>query len=211
VGASDPVDQHGGRTAAACDGWIENGYFTGQTMVADYGNDQRGTLLWYHDHALGITRFNVYAGPAGLWVIRDDEEDQLRLPAGHYEIPLLIQDRNLDITANGALLSRLLHKVEVGTMEFFRALTLVNGNVWPYSSDEPRQYRLRLFNGSNARTYRLVLLDETDQPLSSLITQIGTEGGMLAWPDDPPLTLHTLVPVPGIDAAARLRALVEEG
>ena len=47
-------------------------------MVADYDNDQRAALLWYHDHALGITRFNVYAGLAGLWVIRDDEEDRAR-------------------------------------------------------------------------------------------------------------------------------------
>ena len=49
-------------------------------MVADYDNDQRAAMLWYHDHALGITRFNVYAGLAGLWVIRDDEEDRLGLP-----------------------------------------------------------------------------------------------------------------------------------
>ena len=129
-------------------------------MVADYDNDQRATMLWYHDHALGITRFNVYAGLAGLWVIRDDEEDRLGLPSGPYEIPLLIQDRNLDTGADGALSGRLLHKVEEGTMEFFGPFTLVNGTIWPYVSVEPRSYRLRLLNGSNARTYRLLFLDE---------------------------------------------------
>jgi FtsP/CotA-like multicopper oxidase with cupredoxin domain len=88
-------------------------------MVADHANDQRATLLWYHDHAMGITRFNVYAGLAGLRLIRDTEEDALGLPGGAYEIPLSIQDRNLDTTPDGALSGRLLHKVEDSTMEFF--------------------------------------------------------------------------------------------
>ena len=59
-----------------------------------YPNDQRATTLWYHDHALGITRLNVYAGLAGFYLIRDDEEDALKPAclAVRYEIPLLIQD-----------------------------------------------------------------------------------------------------------------------
>ena len=36
----------------------------------EYRNDQPATTLWYHDHALGMTRSNVYAGPAGFWLIR---------------------------------------------------------------------------------------------------------------------------------------------
>ncbi len=35
-----------------------------------YENDQPATTLWYHDHSLGITRLNVYAGPAGFWLLR---------------------------------------------------------------------------------------------------------------------------------------------
>ena len=38
-----------------------------------YRNDQPATTLWYHDHALGMTRLNVYAGPAGFWLIRGDQ------------------------------------------------------------------------------------------------------------------------------------------
>src|SRR3712207_38684 len=59
------VHLHGDRTAAH-DGWTESASRSGQTQVPDYANDQRATLLWYHDHAMGITRFNVYAGLAGL-------------------------------------------------------------------------------------------------------------------------------------------------
>jgi len=36
-----------------------------------YQNDQPSMTAWYHDHALGMTRNNVYAGPAGFWLIRD--------------------------------------------------------------------------------------------------------------------------------------------
>lgn len=40
-----------------------------------YRNDQPATTLWYHDHSLGITRANVYAGPAGFWLIRGGAHD----------------------------------------------------------------------------------------------------------------------------------------
>ena len=40
-----------------------------------YRNDQPATTLWYHDHALGMTRLNVYAGPAGFWLIRGGKND----------------------------------------------------------------------------------------------------------------------------------------
>jgi spore coat protein A len=185
---------HGGRTQATYDGWTENAFFSSQTMVTHYPNDQRAMMLWDHDHALGVTRFNVFAGLAGFYLIRDDEEDALGLPSGPYEIPLLIQDRNLDTTADGALSGRLLHKVEDGVLEFFGPFTLVNGTVWPYLSVEPRQYRLRLLNGSNARTYRLHLVDANGEQATGLVSQIGTDGGLLAQPV--PMTEDGLVLMP---------------
>jgi FtsP/CotA-like multicopper oxidase with cupredoxin domain len=178
------VHLHGGRTAAVSDGWTENGTLSGQYTTCDYTNDQQATLLWYHDHAMGITRFNVYAGLTGLYIIRDAEEEALRLPGGPYEIPLLLQDRNLDTAPDGSLTGRLLHKVEDGTMEFFGPFTLVNGIIWPHLPVEARQYRLRLLNGSNARIYRLVLLDESGTPVHEKIKQIGTDGGLLGQPVD---------------------------
>jgi spore coat protein A len=63
-------------------------------FTANYPNDQRAAQLWYHDHAIGITRLNVYAGMAGLYFVRDAEEAALNLPSGAYEMPLVIQDRS---------------------------------------------------------------------------------------------------------------------
>ena len=177
---------HGGRTAAGSDGWTENAVFPGQSTLCHYDNDQPATMLWYHDHALGITRYNIYAGLAGLYIIRDPEEAALGLPAGKYEIPLMIQDRNLDAGPDGTLTGRLLHKTTDDTMEFFGPLTTVNGVVWPYADVEPRQYRLRVINASNSRTYRLVLLDEHGNNVLDRVTQIGTDGGLLGAPVSPP-------------------------
>jgi spore coat protein A len=156
-------------------------------------------LLWYHDHAMGITRFNVYAGLAGLYIIRDHEEAALHLRDGPYEIPLLLQDRNLDTAPDGSLTGRLLHKIEDGTMEFFGPFTLVNGTTWPYLPVEARHDRLRLLNGSNARIYRLVLLDEGGHPSREIIKQIGTDGGLLGKPVDLPRDGLTLAPAERAD------------
>jgi len=52
----------------------------GQGCAVDvYNNDQPTTTLWYHDHTLGITRLNVYAGGAGFWLIRDANDGETGL------------------------------------------------------------------------------------------------------------------------------------
>jgi len=61
-----------------------------------YVNDQPPATLWYHDHSLGITRLNVYAGLAGFYLLRSDHERSLSLPEGEYEIPLVLQDRSFE-------------------------------------------------------------------------------------------------------------------
>jgi FtsP/CotA-like multicopper oxidase with cupredoxin domain len=76
------------------------------TATFKYPNDQPATTLWYHDHTLGMTRLNVYAGPAGFWLIRGGMYDQdLGYvapglgddPFGEYtEIPIAIQDRSFN-------------------------------------------------------------------------------------------------------------------
>jgi len=85
------------------------------TAVFQYPNDQRATTLWYHDHTLGMTRLNVYAGPAGFYILRGGPDDEvldrrgraatlpgpapgLGDPAGmaYYEIPIAIQDRSFN-------------------------------------------------------------------------------------------------------------------
>jgi bilirubin oxidase len=81
------------------------------TATFKYPNDQPATTLWYHDHSLGMTRANVYAGPAGYWLVRGGQYD-MNLgyvapgvgdsPLGEYtEIPIVIQDRSFN--ADGSL------------------------------------------------------------------------------------------------------------
>ena len=74
------VHLHGALTYATSDGWTENLTAPGQWALDTYPNEQRGALLWYHDHVMGVTRFSVYAGLAGLWIVRDDLERELGLP-----------------------------------------------------------------------------------------------------------------------------------
>jgi spore coat protein A, manganese oxidase len=90
-----------------------------------YPNENRASTIWYHDHALGMTRLNVYAGPAGFFLIRggpagDDavvdsrsgtravlpgpapaENDPFPPNKSYYEIPIAIQDRSFN--ADGSL------------------------------------------------------------------------------------------------------------
>jgi len=72
------VHLHGGLTPASYDGWAENLFAPGQPAVFPYPMNQRAALLWYHDHVMGVTKFDVYAGLAGLWIVRDDRERATR-------------------------------------------------------------------------------------------------------------------------------------
>ena len=173
---------HGALTQATSDGWTENLIAPGQSTVDTYQNDQRGALLWYHDHVMGITRFDLYAGLAGLWMVRDARERELQLPEGPpYELPLMLADRNFDTAPDGSLTGQLLHKTDPDVMECFSPFTTVNGVIWPRVDVEPTTYRFRVLNGSNARTYRLVLTRE-GRPDHDRISQIGTDGGLLIAP-----------------------------
>jgi spore coat protein A len=193
------VHLHGGLTAAPYDGWAENIFAPGQNAVSDYPMDQRAALLWYHDHVMGVTRFTVYAGLAGLWIVRDERERALGLPEGPpFELPLLLQDRNFGEDPQGRLTGELVHKTDPGTMEAFAPFTTVNGKVWPLLEVQPSTYRLRVINGSNARTFRLVLMRDGDPDLDR-ISQIGTDHGLLRAPVGVPSQGLVLAPAERAD------------
>ena len=180
------VHLHGGLVPAPYDGWAENLSAPGQDAVFHYPMGQRAALLWYHDHVMGVTRFGIYAGLAGLWIIRDRRERELGLPEGPpFEVPLLIQDRNFGLDDSGRLTGQLVHKTDPEVMEAFPPFTAVNGKVWPLLEVQPATYRFRVLNGSNARTYRLVLLHDGEPELHR-ITQIGTDHGLLRTPASVP-------------------------
>nr|WP_330180338.1 multicopper oxidase domain-containing protein [Nocardia sp. NBC_01503] len=89
---------HGGVTPPASDGHPERLVFPGQEAVHDYPFPQDAAGLWYHDHAMGITRANVYAGLAGMVLLRDEfdtgaDGNPLGLPSGEYEVPLVLQEK----------------------------------------------------------------------------------------------------------------------
>lgn len=183
---------HGGHTESLSDGlpdaWFTPGYAQKGRLfneVYNYPMDQEAATIWYHDHALGLTRLNVYAGLAGFCLIRDAKEAALNLPKYPYEVLLAIQDRMF--TPNGQLYyptqpSLLPGGAPSAQPEFFGDFILVNGKAWPVLDVKPRQYRLHFLNGSDSRFYNIALLvKNTNQPGPALV-QIGTDGGLLNAP-----------------------------
>jgi spore coat protein A len=185
------------------DAWFTSSGKTGprfRSRSSSYPNEQPAATLWYHDHCIGITRLNIYAGLAGFYLIRDAEEDQLNLPTGAFDIPLMLQDRLFQ--HDGSLLYP---KAVNGThpvwiQEFFGDTVCVNGKATPYLEVEPRRYRFRILNASNARFYQLRLhhADESGQILGKafnvpLFEQIAADGGLLPAP----VSLRYLLIAPG--------------
>jgi spore coat protein A len=180
------IHLHGGKTPPSSDGYPEHWYVPGKSATFHYPNRQSAAMLFYHDHTMGINRLNIYAGLQGLFFIRDEAEDALKLPQGKYEIPLLVYDRFL--LPDGQLEYPVSDKAETPWVpEVFGNAILVNGKLFPYLDVEPRKYRFRLMNGSNGRFYRF--------SLGKLLPfqQIGTEQGFLPEP----VTAQRVVMAPG--------------
>ncbi|TPW11038.1 MAG: hypothetical protein FD129_1765, partial [bacterium] len=168
-GARAVVHLHGGHVAHESDGYPDSTMNPGQSQTYFYPNNQESSLIWYHDHALGITRLNVMMGLAGGYLIRDPEENALNLPSGAYEVPLVIQDRSFH--PDGTL------KYPATWQDhFFGDMAVVNGMIWPYFNVDRATYRFRLLEGSNSRAYTLSLSNGLP------FTVIGGDGGLLAKP-----------------------------
>jgi FtsP/CotA-like multicopper oxidase with cupredoxin domain len=197
---------HGGHTDSPFDGnpefffspkftirgpqWVDKKYI--------YDNSQPAGTLWYHDHALGITRLNVYAGMAGFYIVRDNDDtgmvgNPLGLPAYPYEAALAIQDRMFKdngelfypaypgdpfyadfIDGEGAILPPDVFPGggPTGLAEFFGDHMVVNGIIWPYMNVEPRNYRLRLLNGCDSR-FLVIRFREAASPNATDLTGAG--------------------------------------
>jgi spore coat protein A, manganese oxidase len=169
------VHLHGGRTPAESDGYPENWILPGKTQTCYYPCPQEAAHLFYHDHAMGINRLNIYAGLQGMFLVRDAQESQLGLPSGKYEIPLLICDRILQ--KDGQLIYPVSEKPgEVWVPEAFGEAMLANGKSQPFLDVEPRLYRFRVMNGANGRFFRFSLANQQE------FFQIGSDQGLLAAP-----------------------------
>jgi bilirubin oxidase len=156
------------------------------TSTYQYRNDQRATTLWYHDHVLGMTRTNIYAGLSGFYLLRGGSSD---LPAGvlpgpapqvgdaagtrYHEIPLMLQCRSFnsdgslffptsrdffgDATPGGPFIPDT-DLSPYWNPEFFGNTITVNGNTWPTLNVEARRYRFRIVNASNTRVFMLKIV-----------------------------------------------------
>lgn len=177
------VHLHGGRTSPESDGYPERWFTPGKSAICRYANGQDAAALFYHDHAMGITRLNCLAGLVGVFVIRDSYERSLNLPAGAYEIPLVFFDRSFDLD------HQLAYPVSGNpeapwVSDFIGDALLVNGRLFPFLEVEPRPYRFRMLNFSNGAVYRLSL-SQDKYPLTpggEPFTQIGTDQGLLTTP-----------------------------
>jgi spore coat protein A, manganese oxidase len=163
------VHLHGGTVPAAHDGHPMDLIAPGTTKTYRYPNRQAAATLWYHDHAHGRTARSVHRGLAGFYLLDDRLEEELELPRGAFDVPLMIQDRAFN--RDGSL--RYASSPEPG---FLGDTIVVNGAVAPCMRVRRRLYRLRLLNASNAREYRLVLGGR--RPM----LQIASDGGLLGRP-----------------------------
>lgn len=174
------VHLHGGRTAPESDGYPENWFIAGQSATCYYSNAQEAASLFYHDHAMGITRLNALAGLTGSYFVRDAFEDSLNLPKGIYEIPITLFDRSF--LPNGHMYYPVSGNPQSPWVsEYYGSAILANGKIFPYHEVEARKYRLRLLNSSNGSFYRISFSAEDAVAASSLaFYQIGSEQGFLS-------------------------------
>jgi FtsP/CotA-like multicopper oxidase with cupredoxin domain len=197
---------HGGEVPAEIDGspdsWFTSDglyrghkYYSfgapGNEAVYKYPNVQEAAPIWFHDHTLGATRLNVYAGLAGAYFIHDPA---LTLPPNLQPltevIPLVFQDRMFDTDGQlffqaglaGGILWALNPEHPYWSPEFVGDTVVVNGKAWPYVNVEPRRYRFLFLNGSNARAYELFLASALTKANAPPLYVIGTDGGYLDTP-----------------------------
>jgi len=208
------VHLHGGEVPPELDGgpdaWfisdgthVGHGYYSKDGLTAKnyaiyrYPNTQEAAPIWFHDHVLGATRLNVYAGMAGAYLITDPQNDPTNLPP---LVPLVIQDRMFDTNGQlffpadtaGAVLWSPNPEHPYWVPEFVGDTIVVNGKTWPFVNVEPKRYTFLLLNGSNARTYELFL----PNPVTGVnlpFWVIATDGGYL----DKPVAVNKLVIMPG--------------
>lgn len=220
------VHLHGGHSDFQYDGNPEFFFSPGAAIVGPqwagvpggftnrfvYDNDVTAGTLWYHDHALGITRLNVYAGMAGFYIVRDHvdtgrPDNPLDLPAFPHELALAIQDRMFkkggqlfypafppdpfwDDFITGEGLGNGDVPKPSALAEFFGDHMLVNGLLWPRADVEPRHYRLRLLNGCDSR-FLVMQLRVASAPTATDLDGAG-----------PPLTFHVIGSDQGLASAA---------
>jgi spore coat protein A, manganese oxidase len=196
---------HGGKTPPESDGYptdliLPEGHARDSSAHAGHGsvgehshffkdytypNDQRAATLWYHDHRIDFTGPQNYRGLSGSYIIRDEVEDELPLPKGEKEVPLIACDRTFEEDGSFYYPSVDPSLREPGILAsamngMIGDTILVNGAPWPMMEVSNTKHRFRILNASNARIYDLAL--DPPPPGGKPFVQVGSDGGLLETP-----------------------------
>ncbi|AOW95115.1 copper oxidase [Rhodococcus sp. WMMA185] len=172
---------HGGRTPPEFDGHPEHTIRPGQEMAHRFPNRQEASTLWYHDHAMGITRLNISAGLAGMYLLRNEYDagtgdNPLGLPSGEFEVPLILQDKNFTNDGRQSMRSNTLNPPGSWEPATPGDVGVVNGKVWPELEVARGLYRLRMVNAASFSVYNLFFENRMR------FWVIGAGGGLLDAP-----------------------------
>ena len=167
------IHWHGLKIPEEMDGHPRYAVAPGKSFDYDFQVINRAGMYWFHPHPHQLTGPQVYYGLAGLFIVSDEEEAALGLPAGEYDLPLVIQDRIFDSQNQMVYLANGMMDSMIG---FLGDTILVNGSPNATLDVKASAYRLRLLNGSNSRIYKFAWQDGTP------LTVIATDGGLLETP-----------------------------
>jgi len=197
AGQPSIVHWHGLMLPEEMDGHPRFAIQPGQQYIYEFEVINRAGTYWFHPHPDRLTGEQTYAGLAGLLLVTDDEEIALNLPAGDYDLPIVLQDRTFDSSNQLIYLDNGIGKAQnngmgnrggmmgnrggmMGNLDqmmgFLGQMILVNGKPNYVLSAATRIYRLRILNGSNSRIYKLAW--SNGDPMIA----IATDGRLLARP-----------------------------
>ncbi|MGC5258125.1 multicopper oxidase family protein [Gordonia sp. DT218] len=173
---------HGGATPPQFDGNPQRLLLPHHgTSLLEFPNRQEAGHLWYHDHAMGITRANVYAGLTGMYFLRDGydtggADNPLGLPSGPHELPLVLQEKVFHEDGRQSLRSTPVVPQGLWEGGAVGDRGVVNGRVWPKLTVDRGMYRFRLINAASFSVWRLFFSNRMR------FWVIGNEGGLLNEP-----------------------------
>ncbi len=163
------VHLHGSPSLPQYDGYASDITYPGQYKDYRYPGHEASRTLWYHDHGVHHTAENVFHGLAAMYVVSDPADAAFGLPAGEFDVPLIISDTML--RNDGQLLFS-----GADDEGHYGDMIMVNGTPWPRMDVKRRKYRFRVLNASIARSYNWSLSTGHEFHV------IGTDGGLVPVP-----------------------------
>ncbi|MEZ4546317.1 MAG: multicopper oxidase family protein [Thermodesulfobacteriota bacterium] len=173
------IHWHGLEIDSVNDGHPNNAVPGGESYNYNFPILNRGATYWYHPHPDKLVGKQAYFGLGGFYIVEDENDTALRnaldLSLGSTEIPLLIQDKNVD--ESGQLIFEMNPMIQ--TIGVLGDKIFVNQTIKPFLDVDTRIYRLRFLNSSNSRTYKLAFLKGSEKMTFNII---GNDGGLLDVP-----------------------------